>query len=53
LTELTRRVRIYALQPDVLARGFAGEELIKEIQLLDYLGFVTLALAYPTIVPWS
>jgi len=42
---------IYALQPDIEARGMKGR-VIEGIQLIDYEGFVDLVVEYPGVQAW-
>jgi tRNA 2-thiouridine synthesizing protein B len=43
---------IYALKPDLEARGIASEELLEGVQEIDYEGFVDLAVHYPLSHSW-
>ena len=43
--------KVYALQPDMDARGLTGR-LIEGITLVDYGGFVDLTLAHSTSHSW-
>lgn len=42
---------IYALSPDIEARGMQ-DRVIEGIKLVDYSGFVDLAVEYPSIQAW-
>lgn len=42
LAALSSDVLVYALMPDILARGIAEERCYAHIQYLDYAGFVAL-----------
>lgn len=44
-------VKFYALQPDMDARGVTGK-LLDGVTLIDYGGFVDLAIAYKTSHSW-
>lgn len=44
-------LRLYALEPDVQARGLAGR-VAEGITLVDYAGFVALAAEHPTSHSW-
>ena len=44
-------LKVFALQPDMDARGVTGK-LIDGVTLVDYSGFVDLALAYSTSHSW-
>jgi tRNA 2-thiouridine synthesizing protein B len=43
---------IYALKPDLEARGIASEELLEGVQEIDYEGFVDLVVHYPLSHSW-
>ena len=43
---------IYALQPDMQARGVAADGMIDGIELVDYDGFVKLTTEYEKIQSW-
>lgn len=45
-------VKIYVLEPDLAARGIAKEKLISGLQLIDYNGFVDLAVENTTVQAW-
>jgi len=47
----TGRLKVYALQPDVEARGMAGK-LIDGITAVDYAGFVDLVAEHSTNQSW-
>ena len=44
-------LKVYALQPDMDARGVTGK-LIEGVVLVDYGGFVDLTMDYPTSHAW-
>ena len=44
--------RIYALEPDLLARGIDAENTIDGISLVDYDGFVKLTTEYDKTQSW-
>ena len=46
-----KRLKVYALQPDVDARGMSGK-LIEGVTALDYAGFVDLVAEHPTNQSW-
>ena len=46
------RVKIYVLGPDLKARGFAKERLIAGIGVIDYAGFVDLAVEHAKVQAW-
>ncbi|HEY5763039.1 MAG TPA: sulfurtransferase complex subunit TusB [Rhodocyclaceae bacterium] len=51
VTELAKRVKVYALLPDLEARGVA-DRLIEGVTTVDYGGFVDLVAEYPTCQTW-
>jgi len=51
LREAMARLKVYALAPDLEARGVAGR-VMEGIQLVDYGGFVQLACEQPNCQSW-
>lgn len=49
--EALARFKVYALQPDLDARGI-GERLIKGVTTVDYAGFVELVATHPASHSW-
>ena len=47
----TARLKVFALQPDVEARGMAGR-LAEGIAMVDYAGFVDLVAEHPNNQSW-
>ncbi len=45
-------VAVYALGPDLEARGLGAAALAKGVRVVDYGGFVDLAAAHSAVVPW-
>jgi tRNA 2-thiouridine synthesizing protein B len=43
---------VYALEPDLTARGLARAPLLAGTKLVDYAGFVDLAVAHSPIMAW-
>lgn len=43
---------LYVLQPDLEARGFADNALVKGFSTVDYKGFVALAAEYDKVHSW-
>ena len=43
---------VYALEPDILARGIPVERILDEITLVDYAGFVDLVTQYDNAMSW-
>ena len=52
VTEALEAVRLYALEPDLKARGLSGDRLIPGIEVVGYDGFVDLACANDKIQNW-
>lgn len=46
------RFSLYALEPDLEARGIPPERLIDGVQLVDYHGFVELAVSHDRVQSW-
>jgi tRNA 2-thiouridine synthesizing protein B len=46
-----KQLKVYALQPDVDARGMAGK-LVDGVTAVDYAGFVDLVAEHPTNQSW-
>lgn len=51
LKDALARLRVYALKPDLEARGVAGR-VMDGIELVDYGGFVDLACGQPNCQSW-
>lgn len=51
LADAARQLKVYALQPDIDARGMAGK-LIEGVTAVDYAGFVDLVAAHPNNQSW-
>ena len=51
LREAMQHIAVYALKPDLEARGMAGR-VIEGIELVDYGGFVELVCAQPNCQSW-
>jgi tRNA 2-thiouridine synthesizing protein B len=52
VAEATRDRRIYVLGPDLAARGFTPEQLVPGVEVVDYGGFVDLAVEYRHVQAW-
>ena len=52
VTEALEAVRVYALEPDLKARGLSGDRLLPGIEVVGYDGFVDLACANDKIQNW-
>jgi tRNA 2-thiouridine synthesizing protein B len=51
IADAIERLKVYALQPDMQARGMAGR-LIDGVALVDYAGFVDLVAEHPNNQSW-
>jgi tRNA 2-thiouridine synthesizing protein B len=51
INQALQSLRVYALRPDVEARGI-GEKLLESVALVDYGGFVELTVANSPIMAW-
>jgi len=45
-------VKLYALGPDMKARGLSDEQIIDGIEIVDYNGFVDLAVEHDKVQAW-
>jgi sulfur relay protein TusB/DsrH len=45
--------QLFALSPDLAARGILPEELLDDIRVIDYAGFVELTIEHPVIQSWG
>lgn len=52
LREAGARLAFYALGPDLQARGFGEDRLIEGIEVVDYAGFVDLAVQHDRVQAW-
>lgn len=51
IEEAMKTVPVYALQPDIEARGMTGR-VLDGVKLVDYGGFVDLVAEHPTVQSW-
>jgi tRNA 2-thiouridine synthesizing protein B len=51
IADALKTLKVYALQPDVEARGMAGQ-LVDRVQAVDYGGFVDLVAEHPNNQSW-
>ena len=51
MADALARLKVYALQPDVDARGMAGK-LVDGVKAIDYAGFVDLVAEHPNNQSW-
>ena len=52
LTEMKSSCAVYALGPDLAARGVTKDDLAEGVELVDYAGFVDLAAAATRVCAW-
>jgi tRNA 2-thiouridine synthesizing protein B len=52
LAPIGRRLALYALGPDLIARGLVDRPLLNGLQILDYQGFVQLVASHATVQSW-
>ena len=52
LAEASSRVTLYALRPDLEARGIEPGRLVAGVKLVDYHGFVDLAVEHDRVQSW-
>ncbi|MCF7970345.1 MAG: sulfurtransferase complex subunit TusB [Methylococcaceae bacterium] len=53
LKQCLQNFQCYVLEPDLLARGLAQDEIIADIKPVDYSGFVTLTIEHEVIKAWN
>ena len=53
LTVMTEQNQLYALSPDLEARGISPEELLEGIGIIDYADFVELTMEHLVIHSWG
>lgn len=51
LEQILAKFKLFALQPDALARGILTQ-VHPQIQLVDYVGFVNLTIEYDKVQAW-
>lgn len=52
ISALESGVRVYVLGEDLRARGLAADRVIDQIEIIDYPGFVTLAVDNARVQSW-
>ena len=52
IVEAMRKLRLYALGPDLKARGMSPQRVIDGISVVDYRGFVDLAVQHHAVQAW-
>jgi tRNA 2-thiouridine synthesizing protein B len=50
--EATKDCKVYALEPDIKARGMDAAKVVDGVEVVDYAGFVDLAGAYDSVHSW-
>ena len=50
--EALAQMRVFALRADLLARGLGDSDLVDDVQVVDYAGFVDLACEYDKVQSW-
>ncbi len=45
-------VELYALAPDLAARGIGRDAMLEGVRVVDHEGFVSLVVRYPGVVSW-
>lgn len=45
--------RVYALQPDLAARGLLQQPRRDDVEIVDYAGFVQLAVQHSQVLSWN
>ena len=53
LAELLKQTRFYVLAEDIEIRGITVDELVKDIEVIDYAELVRLTVKNPVIQSWS
>ena len=52
LAEAAKDKQLYVLGPDLAARGFTAEQVVPGVKVVDYGGFVDLAVEYHHVQAW-
>ena len=52
VAEAMQRLSVFVLGPDLAGRGLETERLIPGIEVVDYAGFVELAVTHDTVQSW-
>lgn len=52
IAQAVKRYRLYALRPDLKARGLEEDRLLNGIKAVDYGGFVDLVAEHDTVQSW-
>lgn len=52
LLNAAKQSKLYVLQPDLQARGFADATLLNSIESVDYEGFVNLVVTHDRVHSW-
>ena len=52
MTDAMKRVQLYVLGPDLEARGMPYDRIVEGIKVVDYAGFVDLAVQHESVQAW-
>ena len=52
LRTMQHRFKLYALSPDLAARGVSDDRIMEGVELVDYRGFVALAVSHDHVQSW-
>jgi len=52
ITTAMKELSVYALEPDLRARGFGQGQVIDGVKLIDYDGFVDLVVEHQSVQAW-
>jgi tRNA 2-thiouridine synthesizing protein B len=53
LTEKLSSNRLFVLSDDIVVRGIVPDELVKGVEVIDYIGLVALTINSPIIQSWT
>lgn len=52
IKEAAQKLKLYVLGPDLKARGMAEDRVIEGVEVVDYAGFVDLAVEHDKVSAW-
>ncbi len=52
ITAACARLRVFALEPDLAARGIGAARVLDGVEMVDYADFVALAAGHDTVQAW-
>jgi len=52
LAKASNEISLYCLEPDLKARGYSTQNLIKDVKLVNYEGFVNLTVEHDKVQAW-